>query len=277
MTDRYAVMGYPIAHSKSPFIHARFAEQTGEDVHYEAILVEPGHFDEAVQRFREQGGKGLNVTLPFKENAWRLAERTCARAETARAANTLFFDNNGRLVADNTDGVGLVRDLQHRHGVTLRGRRMLLLGAGGAGRGVAGVLLAESPSCLVIANRTEARAHELAARLSMLGAVSGAGFSALADGRFDVIVNATSASLAGDAMSLPPSAVAPGATCYDMMYSAEATPFLQWARSAGADRTVDGLGMLVEQAAESFYLWRGCRPATAAVLEALRRELAGDG
>jgi len=270
MTDRYAVMGNPIGHSKSPYIHARFAEQTGQDLSYEAILVEPGDFPAAVARFRAAGGKGLNITVPFKQEAWALAQRRSGRAERAGAVNTLRWESDGTLYGDTTDGVGLVRDLKDNHGVQLAGRRLLLLGAGGAVRGVLEPLLAEQPLELVIANRTVARAEELADIFTGLGSLRACGFEALAGCQFDLVINGTAASLQGEVPPLPAGVLADGAVCHDMMYGKEPTAFLRWAAAAGAVQTLDGLGMLVEQAAESFYLWRGVRPATAPVIAALR-------
>jgi len=272
--DRYAVMGHPIAHSKSPFIHAAFAAQTGEAMVYEAICVEPGGFAEAVAAFQDAGGLGLNVTLPFKEEAFALAEAASDRATQAGAANTLSFDARGKRQADNTDGVGLTRDLQDNHGIALKGRRLLLLGAGGAARGVIAPLLAEQPHLLVIANRTHARAVELARRFHAGGPVSAIPLGALPGHEFDLLINATSASLHNQVPDIPTNLVAKGGCCYDMMYAAQATPFMVWARDSAAERSMDGAGMLVEQAAEAFYLWRGVRPRTEAVIRGLRAQLA---
>ncbi|MEW6645940.1 MAG: shikimate dehydrogenase [Pseudomonadota bacterium] len=268
--DRYAVMGNPIGHSKSPLIHTRFAAQTGQALSYEAILVELGDFPAAVARFRAAGGQGLNVTVPFKQEAWALARQRSRRAERAGAVNTLRWEADGSLFGDNTDGVGLVRDLKDNHGVPLAGRRLLLLGAGGAVRGVLEPLLEERPAALVIANRTVAKAEELAAAFADLGTVRASSFAALAGQQFDVVINGTAASLQGEVPPLPDGILAPGAVCYDMMYGKEPTAFLRWAMAAGAAQSADGLGMLVEQAAEAFYLWRGVRPATAEVIAALR-------
>ena len=266
-------MGHPIAHSKSPFIHAAFAAQTGESLVYEAICVEPGGFVEAVAAFQDAGGLGLNVTLPFKEEAFALAEVASDLAMQAGAANTLCFGADGKRQADNTDGVGLTRDLQDNHGITLQGRRLLLLGAGGAARGVIAPLLAAQPQSLVIANRTHARAIDLAHRFHATGPVSALALGALEGREFDLLINATSASLHNQVPDIPTSVVAKGGCCYDMMYAAEPTPFMAWARRSAADRSMDGAGMLVEQAAEAFYLWRGVRPRTEAVIGALRAQL----
>ena len=270
MTDRYAVIGNPIAHSKSPRIHAAFARQTGQDMEYRAIAVAPGHFPAAVAEFRAAGGRGLNVTLPFKEEAWALAAERSPRAERAGAANTLGFREDGRVWADNTDGAGLVRDLTANLGLALGARRLLLLGAGGAARGVLAPLLAQGPDTLVVANRTPARAEALAADFRDLGPVSACAFTALAGRRFDLVVNATSASLQGEVPPLPDGLFAPGGWGYDMMYGDGPTPFVRWSLAQGAVDARDGLGMLVEQAAESFFLWRGVRPETRPVIAGMR-------
>ncbi len=270
--DRYAVMGNPVAHSLSPLIHAWFAEQTGQAMRYEAIEVARDGFAEAVAAFQREGGRGLNVTVPFKEEAYALAQRRSERAEQAGAVNTLRLDPDGSRYGDNTDGVGLVRDLE-RLDWPLASRRVLILGAGGAVRGVLGPLLAQGPAQLVIANRTLARAEALVERFGALGAVTARGYSPLTGEAFDVVINGTAASLAGELPPLPESCVA-GACVYDMMYGARPTAFMEWARGAGARAVSDGLGMLVEQAAESFALWRGVRPQTAQVLRDLREYLA---
>jgi shikimate dehydrogenase len=267
LTDRYAVIGNPVAHSRSPEIHAAFARQTGQDIEYLRLLAPLDGFAATVADFRAQHGRGANVTVPFKEAAFRLATLRSARAEAAGAANFLRFDDR-EIHCDNTDGIGLVRDLRDNLGVPLAGKRVLLIGAGGAARGVIAPLLEGKPAALCIVNRTEARAHALAASFSGVRVLS---FAQLRGGRFDIVINATSASLAGEA---PPvgDIYAGGALAYDLMYGKGGTPFLSRAAAAGA-RTADGLGMLVEQAAESFHLWRGVRPATQPVIETLRREL----
>jgi shikimate dehydrogenase len=271
MTDRYAVMGNPIAHSKSPRIHTLFAAQFGHDIEYRAILVEPGRFARAVADFQAQGGKGLNVTVPFKEEAWALAATRSARAQRAGAVNTLVLDPSGTHYGDNTDGVGLVRDLRDNQGCELAGKRVLLLGAGGAACGVVEPLLGEKPSLLLIANRTASKAVELARAFVECGRIEGCGLGELAGRSFDVIINATAAGLSGAVPALPPGVVRAHSWCYDMMYADEPTAFVRWAQEAGAARAVDGLGMLVEQAAEAFFLWRGVRPATEPVIRALRQ------
>jgi len=263
MSDRYALIGNPVAHSKSPWIHARFARACRQDLEYGLIEAPLDGFAAAVDSFRAGGGKGLNVTLPFKEQARQYSERVAARA--AQVVNTLKF--NGGVFGDNTDGVGLVRDLSINMGVDLKGRRVLLMGAGGAAQGVVGALLEAGVGQMVIANRTMARAEALAARHPGVRASSYASLS----GSLDLVVNATSSGLRGDAPVLPHGVFGLGTIAYDMVYGRD-TPFLAAARAAGA-RACDGLGMLVEQAAESFLLWRGMRPETGPVLAELRAEL----
>jgi shikimate dehydrogenase len=267
MTDRYAVVGNPVAHSQSPEIHAEFARQTGQDIAYTRILAPLDGFVQTVQAFRAAGGRGLNVTVPFKPEAFRLATERTARAMAAEAANTLSFEG-GRVLGDTTDGPGLVRDIVDNLAVPLAGKRLLLVGAGGAASGVIQALLDTGIAALVLANRTIERARDTAQRFG--GAVQACGFDMLGNARFDVVVNATSASLTGEAPPLAPSVFAPGSLAYDMMYGKGETPFLAAARAAGAARLSDGLGMLVEQAAESFLVWRGVRPQTAPVLAMLR-------
>ena len=274
MTDRYAVFGNPIAHSKSPQIHAAFAAATAQDLRYEALLAPLDGFAGAVADFVAAGGRGANVTVPFKEEAFRLATRLSPRAARAGAVNTLVFSGAG-ILGDNTDGAGLVHDITRNLTVDLAGKRILLLGAGGAARGVIQPLLAEAPAALHIANRSADKAVALAQAFADLAAVSGGSFSDLAGLQFDVVINATSASLAGEPLPLPAGLFAPGCLAYDMMYGKGETPFLAQARLAGAARCADGLGMLAEQAAEAFLVWRGVRPATAGVLATLRAALAG--
>ncbi|MFO1299277.1 MAG: shikimate dehydrogenase [Burkholderiaceae bacterium] len=293
MTDRYAVVGNPVAHSRSPSIHARFAKQTGHDIEYGRLLAPLDGFVEAVERFRDAGGRGLNVTLPFKLEAFAWAARRSPRAQAAGAVNTLRFDADGAF-GDNTDGAGLVRDIEARLGLPLAGRSVLVLGAGGATRGVLGPLLEADAARVTIANRTAARAVALvdefvrsaAAQAPDAGAptgpatplrerVHGCGFDGIGDG-FDLVVNATSAGLAGERLPIDDAVLAGAALAYDMFYSARETAFVAQSRAAGRPRACDGLGMLVEQAAESFLVWRGVRPLTAPVYEALRAELAAE-
>lgn len=262
MADRYAVIGNPVAHSKSPWIHAEFARATGQDIEYGRIEAPRGGFAEAVLAFDATGGKGLNVTLPFKEEAFALCADASPRARVARAVNTLVLRE--AVFGDNTDGVGLVRDLVQNLRVEVKGARVLLLGAGGAAQGVVGALLEAGVGALVIGNRTLSRAQALAARFP---GVAARGFEGL-EGNYDIVVNATSAGLANEAPLLASGLLRAGVLAYEMVYGRD-TPFLAAARAAGA-RASDGLGMLVEQAAESFLLWRGVRPGTRAVLERLR-------
>lgn len=274
MTDRYAVIGNPVAHSKSPQIHAAFARQTGEDVEYGRLLAPLEGFRATVAQFRAGGGRGLNVTVPFKLEAFALADAASARARDAGAANVLSFEPD-RVLADNTDGAGLVRDITVNLGFAPAGRRILLLGAGGAAQGVLGPLLQLQPAALTIANRTVDKAQRLAraghaARPAAGADVSGCGFADLAGQQFDLVINASSSSLAGEVPPLPGGVFAAGALAYDMMYGSGLTPFLAFAEEQGAAKLADGLGMLVEQAAESFFLWRGVRPETAPVIESLR-------
>ena len=274
MTDRYAVIGHPVAHSRSPRIHALFAQSVGHAIEYGLILGEPGHFREAVDRFRAAGGRGVNVTVPFKLDAFELASERTGRATQAGAVNTLAFDG-ARVIGDNTDGAGLVRDIVRNRGFAIAGKRVLLMGAGGAARGVVLPLLDEQPASLAIANRTADKAQALAQRFATHAiGVRGGGYDAFASERFDLVINATSASLARQLPALPEHAFAPEALAYDMVYGEAARPFLMHALGLGASAAADGLGMLVEQAAESFWLWRGVRPPTAPVLERLRADLA---
>ncbi len=266
MADRYAVIGNPVAHSKSPWIHAEFARQTGQDIDYRRIEAPLEGFARTVDAFRAAGGRGANVTLPFKDQAFRYCAALSERARAALAVNTLVLDGPAPR-GDNTDGVGLVRDLQANLGIALAGKRVLLMGAGGAAQGVAAPLLDAGVARLVIANRTIAKARALAKRLAA-AAVSACAYDALAGESFELIVNATSAGLTGEAPALPARLIASRGFAYDMVYGHD-TPFLAWARAEGA-HACDGSGMLVEQAAESFFLWRGVRPATGPVLAALR-------
>ena len=272
--DLYAVVGNPISHSKSPRIHSLFASETGEALEYTAIQAPVDDFAGTVKQFFERGGKGLNVTVPFKEEAWKLADRRTERAEKAGAANTLYLDEDGVLTADNTDGCGIVRDLVSNHGVRLGSARVLVLGAGGAVRGVLGPILAERPAVLIIANRTVARAEalvELFRPVAGAARLSACGFEQPGE-PFDLIINGTSASLQGDLPPLSPEVIGEQTVVYDMMYSLQTTTFNQWALEQGAQTVFDGLGMLVEQAAESFRIWRGISPATLPVIEELRND-----
>jgi len=267
--DRYVVIGQPVAHSKSPEIHARFAAQTGQQLSYARVAAPLDGFARTVRDFMRDGGKGANVTVPFKLEALQLATSVSPRAAAAGAANTLMFDGE-RIFADNTDGVGLVADIVRNAGVVMARKNVLLLGAGGAARGVILPLLEQAPARIVVANRTIARALELERRFAAQGLIAASDFASLSM-PFDVIINATSASLEQQVLPLPAAVFGAGTFCYDMMYGPQPTVFMQLASRHGA-RARDGLGMLVEQAAESFFLWRGVRPATAPVLAELRAQ-----
>ncbi|MCB1942789.1 MAG: shikimate dehydrogenase [Candidatus Accumulibacter sp.] len=269
MSDRYCVLGNPVGHSKSPLIHHAFAVQCRQPMSYQAILAPIDGFADSVRRFVAEGGRGANVTVPFKEQAFQLANRLSSRATVAGAVNTLLFDGDA-MVGDNTDGAGLLRDLTLNLAFPLAGRRVLLLGAGGAARGVDAPLLDEGPAALVIANRSAARAEDLARHFATTATVVGGDYQALAGESFDLVINATSASLAGELPPLPPGIFAAGSLAYDMMYGDGARPFLALADRQGAARLADGLGMLVEQAAEAFHFWRGVRPDSAPVIAMLR-------
>jgi len=267
--DKYAVIGYPVAHSWSPFIHGLFAKQTGHAITYSRLEVAPEALNERVVEFFAADGKGLNVTLPHKQAACLIARERTPRAEMAGAVNTLVLRNNN-VFGDNTDGAGLIADLTRNLAFALQGTRILVLGAGGAARGVLGPLLEADPEYLEIANRNDERAVELAHEFSTLGTVHGCGFDAIADSTFDLVLNATSASLQDAIPPIPPQVIGPTTLCYDMAYGRGDTAFTRWAKSAGAGRAETGWGMLVEQAAESFLLWRGVKPRTAPVIAAVK-------
>ena len=269
MMDHYAVFGKPIGHSKSPMIHRLFAEQTGQSLEYGKQEVSADAFDDAVTQFFSTGGKGLNCTVPLKELAWERAEKRSERAELSKAVNTLMLLGDGTLYGDNTDGAGLVRDLTVNNGIILKGRKILLLGAGGAGRGVLGPLLDQSPDSILVANRTVERAAKLVAGFQHKGNVSSCGFDELSGKQFDLILNATAASLTGDLPPLPDNLLKPAGCCYDLAYGSEKTAFVRWGEAQGAKLSLDGVGMLAEQAAEAFELWRGVKPETAQVIKQL--------
>jgi len=271
---KFAVFGNPVRHSQSPWIHRAFAEQCDLPMQYRAVLIEPTDFAASVSAFFADGGRGLNITLPFKQQAFELADTLSERARVARAVNTLLPTASG-LAGDNTDGIGLVRDMVANLGWHICDRRVLLLGAGGAVRGVLELLLKEQPARLMIANRSPDKAVTLAQDFADLGVVEAGGYERLAGASFDLVINGTSASLSGDLPPLPDGLLNDRSCCYDMMYAAEPTPFMRWAAQHAAWAVADGLGMLVEQAAESFYLWQGVRPQTGPVLAALRTRLAG--
>jgi shikimate dehydrogenase len=270
MIDQYAVMGHPVSHSKSPRIHAAFAAQTGADLQYTAIEVQPGTFAARAREFFAAGGKGLNITVPFKQEAWELADVHAPEAAAAGAVNTLFQAADGKLHGHNTDGIGLVRDIVSNHGGVLKDASLLILGAGGATRGILLPILLQLPASIVIANRTARKAAELAELFQDQGDITGGGYDALAGQSFDWIINATAASLQGELPPLPAGILRAKGWCYDLMYAQEPTVFCRWATQQGAAHALDGLGMLVEQAAEAFRIWRGISPDTAPVLAELR-------
>jgi shikimate dehydrogenase len=271
--DKYAVYGNPIKHSKSPQIHAAFAEQTGQQLSYRAHLVDENKFADVARSFFDNGGKGLNITVPFKLDAFGFADQLSDRARRAGAVNTLVLQDDGVIYGDNTDGVGLVRDINNNLAWEVTNKKILILGAGGAVRGVLGPLLRKNPESLVIANRTVEKAKQLASDFADLGALKACSFEELKGQQFDLIINATSASLAGELPPLPADLLTEEACAYDMMYGSEPTPFMRWAAENAAWAVADGLGMLVEQAAESFCIWRGVRPKTTPVIDELRVQL----
>lgn len=267
-TDQYGVMGNPITHSKSPQIHRMFAQQTTQNLEYNAIHVDLGGFEQAIGNFNASLGKGLNVTVPFKQEAFAVADELSERAQRAGAVNTLKFDGK-KIYGDNTDGIGLVNDLQNNHNIKLSDSRILLMGAGGAARGVVAPLLSQQPESLYIVNRTPDKAVSLAESFSDLGNIQGGGYTDLNGKKFNIVINATAASLQGEMPPLPDDILEENATCYDMMYGQQ-TPFMQWATQHRATIILDGLGMLVEQAAEAFFIWRAVRPDTKSVIDSLR-------
>jgi shikimate dehydrogenase len=267
--DRYAVMGYPVAHSRSPVIHRLFAVQTGQSLQYELLEVAPDKLESAIKQFARTGGKGLNITLPHKSEVTRFVDDMSERASTAGAINTLVFKNK-EIYGDNTDGVGLIRDLKENLEIELEGANILILGAGGSTRGIISPLLEEKPESVVIANRTMDKATALAQIFSAQGPVSAVSFKNVrTPPEFDLVINATSAGVKGETPPYPEHAISDKTICYDLSYSMRATPFSSWAKEQGAAKSYMGWGMLVEQAAESFYLWRGVRPDTATVLKQL--------
>lgn len=273
MSDLYAVMGNPINHSKSPVIHTQFAEQAKQDLIYSAMLVPLDGFDSAVNDFFKGNGKGLNITVPFKEQAFQLADQLTPRAQTAQAVNTLKLMDDGSILGDNTDGAGLVSDLTVNNQVALEGKRVLVVGAGGAVRGILQPFLEQNPAEIIIVNRTFEKAQALADSFQSMGNIQALTFEELSS-PFDVIVNGTSASLSGDLPPLGSAVIDADTVVYDMMYGKEPTPFMTWALGLGAKQAIDGLGMLVEQAAVSFELWRAVKPNSTAVLQGMREQLA---
>ena len=267
--DEYGVAGHPVSHSRSPFIHSWFARQTGQKIRYQRYDIEPGQFELRARELFANGLKGLNVTLPHKLAAAEFASDLTERAARAGAVNTLLLCPDGTLLGDNTDGAGLLRDLKDNIGLTLEHRRILVVGAGGAARGALAPLLAEQPVQIIIANRTPERAAELARAFAPLGPVEAVSLAQIPGRVFDLIINTTSAGLEGGTVPLPPAVLGHQTVCYDMIYSHDGTPFCRWAQAQGCSKVFQGWGMLVEQAAESFYLWRGVRPDTRAVRAAI--------
>lgn len=270
--DHYTVFGHPINHSKSPRIHTLFAEQTQQKLSYEAQDVPAESFENAINNFVKNGGKGLNCTVPLKELAWQRADSLSERAKFSKAVNTLIVQKDGSLLGDNTDGLGLVADLTINHQISLLNSRILILGAGGASRGIIGPLMEKSPAKIVIANRTLEKAITLSDEFSELGDILGCSYDDIKEQQFDLILNATSASLTGDLPPLAETLLADNGICYDLAYGNEPTTFVKWGLSHNAAKSLDGLGMLVEQAAEAFYLWRGVRPETANIIKLLNSE-----
>jgi shikimate dehydrogenase len=268
--DRYGVVGHPVGHSWSPFIHGLFARETGQEMSYRLFDFPPAEFEPRVRDFFTLGGRGLNITVPHKIAAVDIANELTTRAAHAGAVNTLAAQADGTLLGDNTDGAGLVRDLCDNLGLVIIRRRILIIGAGGATRGVIAPLLTLEPSEIVIANRTPERAQAMASAFNKLGPVQGIGIRYICGGAFDVVINATSANLSGEFPEVPATAIGPETICYDMAYGKTDTPFMQWAIKLGCARAIQGWGMLVEQAAESFRVWRGVKPGTASVLTALK-------
>ena len=270
--DRYAVVGNPITHSLSPQIHRQFAEQAQQSMSYEAIELSLDDFPGQIRELQKQGLKGVNVTVPFKQQAWEICQQTSPRAEQAGAVNTLVFMKKGEISGDNTDGAGLTRDLIYNHDTLLRHKKILIMGAGGAARGVLAPLLALEPESIVIANRTLAKAEKLALDFNTVGQVCACNYDDLGAEQFDLIINATAAGLTNQLPPVSEEVLDTHSVCYDMMYKIDGpTAFVAWAKNIGVVNTIDGLGMLVEQAAESFYIWRGVRVDTAEVINNLRQ------
>lgn len=270
--DQYAVIGNPVQHSLSPQIHSEFAKQTKQQLAYSKIEAPLDEFAKTVKAFQLQGGKGCNVTVPFKIEAFQLADHASDCAKQAGAANTLLFKEDGSIYADSTDGIGITQDLTNNNEYSIRQKLILLLGAGGAARAVIGPLLEQAPAKIIIANRTKSKAMELVERFRETGIVKGVGLDEFTGEPFDLIINATSAGLSDIDLNLPNSLITPSTCCYDMVYG-KLTQFLQWAESNNACLCLDGLGMLVEQAAASFYVWRGVYPDTKPVIQKLRQQL----
>ena len=274
LKDRYAVIGNPIEHSKSPDIHLLFADQTGEILSYEKIFAEENEFSQVVEDFFNNGGKGLNVTVPFKNLAYEIVDELSEYARHARAVNTIYRDNTGRFVGANTDGIGLLRDLKKTLRLQLLDKKILIVGAGGATQGIVEPLLNENPVELVIANRTPGKAEIIADQFKSFGNINYCALNEIPKQHFDLVLHATSAGLQGDNVALATEIIGPDTCCYDLLYSDQDTPFMRWAKKLNAKTVVDGFGMLLEQAAEAFYLWRGKRPDTGMAYHYFRPDLA---
>ncbi len=276
--DQYAVIGNPVEHSKSPDIHLLFADQTGEQLNYEKILADEGKFSKAVTDFFANGGKGLNVTVPFKKDACEFVDELSDYAKHAKAVNTIYKNDDGKFIGDNTDGIGLLRDLKKTLRISIINKRILIVGAGGATQGIIEPLLNEQPSELIIANRTVSKAEVIAEQFKEFAqnknAVKCCALNKIPKQPFDLVLHATSAGLQGNNVELPPEIIGPITCCYDLLYSDQDTPFMAWARSHNAEKVIDGFGMLLEQAAEAFYLWRGIRPDTAMAYHYFRPDIA---
>ena len=271
-TDQYAVVGNPIAHSKSPMIHRVFAKLTQQDIDYNAIELPIDNFKSKIHEIQRQGYKGVNVTVPFKQEAWEICDERSPRAEDAGAVNTLVFGDDSKISGDNTDGAGLTRDLVKNHHALIKHRKILILGAGGGVRGILAPLLVLGPTSITIANRTVEKAQQLVEQFQRIGDIKASSYEDLGIDKFDLIINGTSAGLTQEVPPVPAEVLGINSVCYDMMYNTSApTAFVEWAQSLGASRAFDGLGMLVEQAAESFYIWRGVRPKTDEVIKSLRQ------
>ena len=272
LRDQYAVVGNPIAHSKSPEIHRAFAGQTNQALEYKALELPIDSFEAKLRALQQLNYKGVNVTVPFKQQAWAVCDDRSPRAEEAGAVNTLIFRDDGKISGDNTDGAGLTRDLVNNHNVLINGRKILILGAGGAVRGVLAPLLELGPTSVTIANRTVNKAQDLADVFHLAGGLKACGYDDLSNQQFDLIINGTSAGLKQEIPPITNKVLGTDSVCYDMMYNTLApTAFVEWAKNHGAAQAIDGLGMLVEQAAESFYIWRGIHPETADIIQYLRR------
>ncbi|MCH9769843.1 MAG: shikimate dehydrogenase [Gammaproteobacteria bacterium] len=269
--DKYAVIGNPVSHSLSPQIHAAFAKQTQQSIEYTSIEAPLDGFIRTLHDFQAENGKGVNVTLPFKIQAFELADKHSKLAEQAGASNLLMFRDDGSIFADNSDGPGLIQDLTHNQDYCLRQKNILVLGAGGAAQGILAALISQAPAQIVIANRTAERAQMLAEKFKLQGSIQGIGLNALRESPFDLIINTTSAGFTGANLKLPHAIIGEQTHCYDLMYGSQGTPFLSWAKTLNATHCYDGLGLLVEQAALSFYLWRGIYPQTKTVIESLRQ------